>query len=393
MKTQSNTLSTDVAPHHEAPFPCQHATMRLEPRAYPALQDIPGHGCHECEAWRAGGIRFVPLHIPWMRRAQTAALLFHCTAFMTMSFAFIVACAVPVLWPLVVPYLLWLTLSTNAIDGSLAGRFEWMRSLGLWKLVADYYPMKLHKTHELPPDRKYIMGYHPHGIISHGAWCAFATDVLGFAQKFPGITNSLLTLESNFRIPIYRDWILGMGVRSVSKESICNILSKGGPDGSGQGRAVTIVVGGARESLEARPGKMKLVLKDRKGFVKLALRTGADLVPVIGFGENDLYDQLCSKSHPFVYGLQQLVLKIFKFTIPALHGRGLLNYDYGLMPYRRPVNIVVGKPIQVDRAYGKEVPHEVIDRYHQLYLEELKRVFEAYKAPFSHGPIPELQIL
>ncbi|PFH62735.1 hypothetical protein XA68_12163 [Ophiocordyceps unilateralis] len=390
MKTQSNTLSADVPPDQRPP--CGHATMRLQPR-YPTLEDVRSHGCHECEAWKAGGVRFVPLHIPWTRRAQTAALLFHCTAFITMSLLFAVACVTPMAWPMVVPYLLHLLLSTSATDGTLTGRFEWLRSLRLWNLVADYYPMKLHKTHDLPPDRKYVMGYHPHGIISHGAWCAFATNALGFAQKFPNITNSLLTLESNFRIPIYRDWILAMGMRSVSKDSICHILSKGGPNNEGQGRAVTIVVGGARESLQAHPGKLRLVLKDRKGFVKLALRTGADLVPIIGFGENDLYDQLSPETHPVVHRLQQLALKIFKFTIPALHGRGLLNYDYGLMPFRRQVNIVVGKPIQVDRAYGKQVPPEAINKYHDLYIEELKRVFEAYKAPFSHGPVPELEIV
>ena len=50
------------------------------------------------------------------------------------------------------------------------------------------------------------------------------------------------------------------------------------------GRGITIVVGGARESLDAQPHSLRLVLKRRKGFVKLAIRTGADLVPVLAFG-------------------------------------------------------------------------------------------------------------
>lgn len=50
------------------------------------------------------------------------------------------------------------------------------------------------------------------------------------------------------------------------------------------GRGITIVVGGARESLDAQPHSLRLVLKRRKGFVKLAIRTGADLVPVLSFG-------------------------------------------------------------------------------------------------------------
>ena len=54
------------------------------------------------------------------------------------------------------------------------------------------------------------------------------------------------------------------------------------------GRGITIVVGGARESLDAQPQSLRLVLKRRKGFVKLAIRTGADLVPVLAFGGTHL---------------------------------------------------------------------------------------------------------
>ncbi|XWW93228.1 hypothetical protein V2A60_001160 [Cordyceps javanica] len=183
-----------------------------------------------------------------------------------------------------------------------------------------------------------------------------------------------------------------MGVRSVSKESIRNILSKGGPKNDGQGRAVTIVIGGARESLEAQPGTLRLILRGRKGFVKMALRSGADLVPVIGFGENDIYDQLSPKTHPLVHKLQMFTLKVFKFTLPALHGRGLLNYDVGLMPYRRPVNVVIGKPIAVHSAPGHQPTSDEIDYYHELYIRELESLWETYKDHFVPSRVSELEI-
>lgn len=98
-----------------------------------------------------------------------------------------------------------------------------------------------------------------------------------------------------------------MGLASVSRESCDNLLSRGGPNGEGMGRAITIVVGGARESLDAKPGQLKLVLKRRKGFIKLAIRNGADLVPVLGFGENDLYEQFQPDKHPIVHKMQLTV--------------------------------------------------------------------------------------
>lgn len=351
------------------------------------------HRSHEKDAWQAGGIRFAPLKVPLVRRMQTAAVLFHCMSIVLLVSVFWFTCANPLSWPILVPYLIHLSTSTASTNGQLAYRSEYLRSLPLWKLFAGYFPASLHKTHDLSPNRKYILGYHPHGIISHGAWCAFATNALGFAQKFPGITNTLVTLDSNFRLPFYRDWILAMGLRSVSKESIWNTLTKGGPNNDGQGRAVTIVIGGARESLEAQPGSLRLILHDRKGFVKMALRTGADLVPVIGFGENDLYDQLSPKTYPMVHRIQKFCLKVFKFTVPALHGRGVLNYDMGLMPYRRPVNIVIGKPIEVERSHGAQPSQEAIDELHELYVQEVERMWDTYKDQFAQSRKSEMQII
>ena len=43
------------------------------------------------------------------------------------------------------------------------------------------------------------------------------------------------------------------------------------------------------QSLYAKPGSHDLVLRRRKGLVRIALRTGAPLVPVYAFGENSLY--------------------------------------------------------------------------------------------------------
>lgn len=365
-----------------------------EDTGYPPLYlAAQGRSRHERHALRAGGIRFAPLKIPFERRLQMGAVLFHSLTIAGLVALFFFFAAIPLTWPLLVPYLIHLSFSTVASDGSLRYRSEFMRSLPIWKLFAGYFPAELHKTHDLDPTRKYIFGYHPHGIISHGGWVSFATNALGFSEKFPGITNTLLTLDSNFRIPFYRDWIIGMGIRSVSKESIWNTLTRGGANNEGMGRAVTIVIGGARESLEAQPGQLRLIINGRKGFIKMALRTGADLVPVLAFGENDLYDQLSPKTHPLVRKFQIYVLRVFKFTLPALHGRGILNYDVGMMPYRRPLNIVVGKPIKVTTPGTPQPEQADIDRLHELYVAEVQKLWDAYKDQFAKDRTAEMQFI
>ena len=341
--------------------------------------------------WGRSAIRWAPWNVPLQRRLQTLIVLLHTLSIAGLLAIFFFLCMIPLLWPILLPYLIYVLMSRASIDGNLSKRSDWCRQSKIWSLFASYFPARLHRSEKLEPTRKYIFGYHPHGIISHGAFAAFATEALGFSQLFPGITNTLLTLDSNFRIPGYRDYILRMGLASVSRESCENILSKGGPNGEGMGRGITIVVGGARESLDAKPGTLRLVLKRRKGFVKLAIRTGADLVPVLAFGENNLYDQLDTNKHPFIHQLQMAVKKFMGFTVPLFHARGVFNYDVGMMPYRTPINIVIGRPIQIVQSKTPDASY--VDQIHEQYVDELVRIWEDWKDTFARHRKGELEII
>ncbi|TFY56842.1 hypothetical protein EVJ58_g7399 [Rhodofomes roseus] len=234
-------------------------------------------------------------------------------------------------------------------------------------------------------DRPYVFGYHPHGIIGMGALCTFATESTGFSHFYPGIVPHLLTLASNFRMPFYRDILLAMGICSVSKQSCSNIL-KGGP-----GQAITIVVGGAAESLSARPGTADLTLRKRLGFIKIAIQHGADLVPVFSFGENDIYEQMPNDPGTSVYTLQKKFQNVFGFTLPLFHGRGLLNYNLGLLPYRRRIVAVIGHPIHVEKCEKPTL--EEITHIQQLYIEELMRIWHTHKDEFARTRKRELSII
>ncbi|KAF3078527.1 diacylglycerol O-acyltransferase 1, variant 4 [Orbilia oligospora] len=294
-----------------------------------------------------------------------------------------------------VPYLIYLTLTPPPSDKPPSNFLSpIIRNKRFWSYFCTYFPMRLHRSVELSPEENYIFGFHPHGIISHGAWGSFVTKTTGWDELFPGISNTLLTLESNFRLPFYREYLIGMGLGSVSRKSCEGLLGgvpgevseadvhltiwdrapkvfrkrkgfvsgsatplaasttvmngtqpngrivlDGGKPAMKKGQGITIVIGGAQESLFAKPGNM--TLKMRKGFLRVAVRTGAHLVPVLSFGENDLFDQLIPEKTSWVHKFQILVKKVFGFTIPLFHARGIFNYDVGLVPYRVPVNTVV----------------------------------------------------
>lgn len=77
---------------------------------------------------------------------------------------------------------------------------------------------KLVKTAELPPNKNYVLGAHPHGILSIGAFCNFLTECNDFSQRFPGLQSWFCTLAGLFYVPVYRDYIMGGGEHTVNGE-------------------------------------------------------------------------------------------------------------------------------------------------------------------------------
>jgi len=107
---------------------------------------------------------------------------------------------------------------------------------------------------------------------------------------FPNLDRKIVTLPINFTVPFIRDYFIGMGALNSNKETFRNYLNldqtvsgetKTNPL---EGRAMIVVVGGAKESMLAHSHKIELVLQHRRGFVREAIMADANLVPVLGFG-------------------------------------------------------------------------------------------------------------
>ncbi|KAG8430570.1 hypothetical protein GDO86_020368, partial [Hymenochirus boettgeri] len=280
------------------------------------------------------------------------------------------------LWPLLALYSVWLVADWKTPERG-GRKSVWMSKWTIWKYFRDYFPVRLHKTVDLDPEQNYILGYHPHGIMSIGAFCNFGTDSTEFSLLFPGLKPYLTTLAGNFKMPFYRDYLLAAGMCSVTHSSIDYLLSH-----HGHGNAVVIVVGGSSEALHCRKQSHILTLKNRKGFIKKALINGSCLVPVYSFGENEVLYQYQFADGSWKKNMQEMFQQWIGFAPCVFYGQGLFSStSKGILPFRKPINTVVGKPIPVPKI--QKPSEEQVQKYHALYIHSLTELFNTHKEHFG----------
>lgn len=66
-------------------------------------------------------------------------------------------------------------------------------------------------------------------------------------------------------------------------------------------------------------------------------------MPIFSFGENELFNQVENSPGSWLRWIQNRLQKIMGVSLPLFHGRGVFQYSFGLLPYRRPIT-TVGEP-------------------------------------------------
>jgi len=322
----------------------------------------------------------VPLSVPFERRLQTAvALIFNLFTGIpfwigSLCIALYFSSAVQNVFFIYVAFMIYD--QRHPLHPSFRRQWEWFKGSRLLILLAEYFPVRLVRPCdvELNPRRNYLFGYHPHGVQAIGSLCAFGTYACNIHRIFPGLKVNLQTLPIQFNLPLWRELVIWTGCGDASKKTIVHKFKQG------PGHSTCIVLGGAAESLFAAPNTARLILKKRMGFVKLAIQNGVDLVPTFAFGENDVYHNLAIH-HPTLLNIQRRMQKLISFAPLLIQGRGIFNYSGGLLPHRRPIFVVCGKPIEIIKT--EDPSAEMIETIHQKYMTELKALHERYKPIFD----------
>ena len=163
-------------------------------------------------------------------------------------------------------------------------RWLWLNVLGL-----PLAKSKILNRKDFSSSKSYIFGFHPHGIFSFQHIALLVPSL--FEDSCEDTIHNISPMDKRrdlcatilFTLPGLRELSLWSGNVDASRATAQGILKRGYDMG--------IVVGGEQEQLRSQMGEEIAYVKDRKGFVKLALQQGRDIVPVYTFGENNLYYQ------------------------------------------------------------------------------------------------------
>lgn len=143
---------------------------------------------------------------------------------------------------------------------------------------------------------------------------------------------------------------------------------------------VMLLVGGAEEALYAHRNMYKIVLKQRRGFVRIAMKTGTAIVPIISFGETGIFDQPANPPGSMLRKMQEIIKKHTGIAPVWFNGRGFFQYNFGLIPKRHPITQVVGAPIVLTKNTSPS--DDEINAVHATFSKALQDLFETHKSKY-----------
>jgi 2-acylglycerol O-acyltransferase 2 len=139
-------------------------------------------------------------------------------------------------------------------------------------------------------------------------------------------------------------------------------------------KSISVCLGGVREILSTEPNTMKLSILKKTGVFRLAIETGVPLIPVLSYGENELFDIVKT---PWLSSIQDFLIRYgVCLPIPTLES---CNTWYSILyrPLKTPIRTVIGKPL--DPGPARDPTDEEISKLRERYFESLKDLYSRTK--------------
>ncbi|KAG5191032.1 mono-or diacylglycerol acyltransferase type 2 [Tribonema minus] len=295
----------------------------------------------------------------------------------------------------------------------LDNRYPWEAFIHgpLFKLWRRYFDWSCEVHEQLDPSRRYMFAEMPHGVIPLPA--LLSASVVRHA--FPGLGYVMgVGADIVLRVPGIRQLYGWLGVRAAGPNTIRQmyeqqqrslhvhrtphvlkpLLSLCARCCLQDGVHVGVVVGGIAEMFLVSRKEERIFLQQRKGFVRVAIRNGADIVPVqrlvrvairngadivyvFFFGSSLLFD-IAGGSDSNSY-LMKLSRKMRSSLVP-FYGRW-----YTTIPHRHPLKMVAGRPIRVEQS--DEPDEAVVDAIHKELIKRVRDIYDNHRPAWETRPL------
>jgi 2-acylglycerol O-acyltransferase 2 len=207
----------------------------------------------------------------------------------------------------------------------------------------------------IPP--KSILIWHPHGLMSV---TSAIHNAFGLTSESYTPTK-IVSLDLYHRIPILKDVMRNLNVVSSNYDSIKETLQK---------ESVSIMLGGVKEILNTESHQMICVIENRTGIFRMALETGSPLVPVITYGENELFSPV---RNDILDSINATLYSMFRIALPIPTWNSLKNWVNLYKEPLQPITTYVGKPILVSKVENPTKKN--IEDLRETYIQALKSLF------------------
>ncbi|KAG0558812.1 hypothetical protein M758_10G053300 [Ceratodon purpureus] len=225
------------------------------------------------------------------------------------------------------------------------------------KYAPAYFPIKVvfEDKSAFKLKQSYVIAGEPHSFLPIGI--IILTPQCGV---LPVSDLRALATSAVFWTPYVRQVWTSLGVAPVSRKYFTELLQRG--------TSAIIIPGGVQECLYMERGREVVYLKKRYGFVKVAMETGAHIVPTFCFGQSNTYGWWKPKGHWY-----HQLSRAIGFTPLLFWGR------FGTpIPFRSPMTYVIGKPIEVTK--NPQATHEEVAAVLEKFIEAVEVLFEKHKA-------------
>lgn len=236
--------------------------------------------------------------------------------------------------------------------------YRWLGPLGTVRFLDLSSSLKSEPEPEPVPgscqavSKPQLLCLHPHGI-----YCLGVMNVSDHRADVRILSSPYLyNIAPIFRMGL--ECLYGVKMGSVGRSDLTKLMKSGDSP-------MMMAPGGFHEATITCPGHERVFLKDRRGFVKYALRFGYDLVPCYTFGETDLM------ANP--QGGWWWRFWLNSWGLPAV-----LPWGFPLLPYlpRRGIDVVTAVGPPLDLPHILKPTDTDVEKHHARYIEALQKLYD-----------------